>query len=171
MRSLSRAYHLLLESLSALAGVLILAIMVGVAADVLARYLIGRPIVWMFEVTEYALLYIPCLGMAWLAREGGHVAIDTFTTSFPLRVQAGVAIVWTALCVLVCAFVTWWGAIVVIGRYASGTVIDQMIRTPEYLVLWVIPFGFGLTTIEFTRLLVQRLRGHTPEIATQDVAS
>ncbi len=171
MRSLSRAYHLLLDSLSALAGVLILAIMLGVAADVLARYLVGRPIVWMFEVTEYALLYIPCLGMAWLAREGGHVAIDSFIMSCPSRVQAAAAIGWTTLCVLICAFVTWWGALVVIDRYTRGTVFDQMIRTPEYLVLWVIPFGFGLTTIEFTRLLVHRLRGHTSKIASQDVVS
>jgi hypothetical protein len=29
-----------------------------------------------------------------------------------------------------------------------------MLRTPEYLLLWVIPFGFGLTAIEFIRLAV-----------------
>src|SRR5690625_7949318 len=75
---LAKFYHRLLDVLAFISAIGILFITLGVSADVILRYLTGQPIVWMFDVSQYALLYIPCLGMAWLARERGHIAITTF---------------------------------------------------------------------------------------------
>jgi TRAP-type C4-dicarboxylate transport system permease small subunit len=144
--------------MSMVAAAIILAAMAGVAADVFGRYFFGRPIAWVFEITEYALLYVPCLGMAWLAREGGHVAIDSFVSKLPPSAQHAMYLATTAACALVCFVIAYWGTVVVVARYRQGTIVDQMIRTPEFLILWVIPFGFGLAAVEFTRLFVLRRR-------------
>jgi C4-dicarboxylate transporter, DctQ subunit len=162
LRALVNSYDRLLDLLSMVCAVIILATMIAVAVDVAARHFFDRPLVWVFETTEYALLYMPCLGMAWLAREGGHVAIDTFVSSLPEVIRRKLFLVSTAACVAVCAVIAYWGTVVVIDRYSRGTVIDNMIRTPEYLVLWVIPFGFGLTAIEFTRMLLRRPSADLP---------
>lgn len=159
MRTIVRLYDRGLDILAAVAAAIILVVMIGVAADVSARYLIGRPIVWMFEITEYALLYIPCLGMGWLARERGHVAIESLVQLLPPRIHQLLFTATSAASAIVCAIVAYWGVIVVVNRFQRGTVIDQMIRTPEYLVLWVIPFGFALAAIEFARLIA---RGRRP---------
>lgn len=156
MRTVVRFYDRALDALSVFCAAIILAVMIGVTANVCSRYFLGRSLVWVFEVTEYALLYIPCLGMAWLARERGHVAIDTFVSMLPGFIRRKVFLVTTAACGASCGVIAFWGIIVVVDRYRLGTIIDQMVRTPEYLVLWVIPFGFGLATIEFTRLFLQQ---------------
>ena len=151
---LARAYDWLLDALSVICAVLIVAMMVGVALDVTARYFFGRPIAWMFEVTEYALLYVPCLGMGWLARERGHVAIDSFVSLLPQRAQRAMFVATTAVTAAVCALVAFWGAVVTLDRFRRETVIEHMIRTPEYLIVWVIPFGFALAAVAFMRILL-----------------
>lgn len=147
-----RAYHRFLDALAAVSGLLILAAMLGVSADVIARYTIGRPIIWMFEMTEYALLYIPCFGMAWLAREHGHVAITSFVEKFSPGLRKVIAIATMLGCAAICAIIAYWGGVLTLDRFMRGTVAAQIVRVPEYLILWVIPFGFGVAAIEFLRL-------------------
>ena len=152
--TIGRLYHRLLDGLGFLAGALILCLMLGVSVDVLARYALGRPVIWMFEVTEYALVYIPCLGLAWLARDRGHVAITSFAEALPRGPARALSVATLAACACVCALIAGWGAVTVAERIARGTVLMQMLAIPEYLILWVIPFGFGLGAIEFARLAV-----------------
>jgi TRAP-type C4-dicarboxylate transport system permease small subunit len=156
MRALVSSYDRLIDVLSVVCAGIILATMLAVAVDVCSRYFFGVPLAWVFELTEYALLYVPCLGIGWLAREGGHVAIDTFVSMLPEFVRRQLFLLTTAACAAVCGMIAYWGAVVVADRYRRGTIIHQMIATPEYIILWVIPFGFGLAAIEFARLLVRQ---------------
>lgn len=149
---MNRLYHGLLDLLGALCGLLILALMVGVSVDVAVRSITGRPILWMFEVTEYVLLYIPCLGLAWLARDYGHVAITTFVAKLPTAPRRVIAITSMIFCAGVCSVVAYWGILATQISIGRGAVAGMMLRIPEYLLLWVIPFGFGLAAIEFVRL-------------------
>jgi TRAP-type C4-dicarboxylate transport system permease small subunit len=157
--TIGRLYHRLLDALGFLAGALILCLMVGVSVDVLARYAFGRPVIWMFEVTEYALVYIPCLGLAWLARDRGHVAITSFAEALPPGPARALSVVTLAACAGVCAVIAGWGAVTVLERIERGTVLMQMLAIPEYLILWVIPFGFGLGAVEFARLAIADATG------------
>jgi len=161
-----RLYHGLLDATGLVAGLLILGLMLGVVADVAVRSTTGRPILWMFEITQYALLYIPCLGMAWLAREHGHVAITSFVGLASDRVQRGIIVAGLLLCACVCAFIAWWGGVVTHRSIMRGTIAGMMLRIPEYLTLWIIPFGFGLAALEFLRLALfdpMRPEGDMPE--------
>ena len=47
-----------------LAALLIVFIMLGVVVEVLSRFFLNKPIFWMIEVIECALLYITFLGGA-----------------------------------------------------------------------------------------------------------
>lgn len=149
-----RLYHGLLDLLGVLCGVLILALMVGVSLDVVVRSITGRPILWMFEVTEYTLLYIPCLGMAWLSREYGHVAITSFVGKLPARPRRVIATISMLFCAGASGVVAYWGFWATQISMARGAVSGMMLRVPEYVLFWVIPFGFGLAAIEFVRLAV-----------------
>lgn len=145
-------YHRLLDVLGALCGLLIIALMLGVTADVAVRSVTGRPILWMFEVTEYVLLYIPCLGMAWLARDHGHVAITSFVERFPASLRRALATATPCFCAAVCLIVAYWGVRATLASLGRGAVTGMMLQVPEYLLLAIIPFGFGLAAVEFVRL-------------------
>jgi C4-dicarboxylate transporter, DctQ subunit len=149
---MTKLYHGLLDLLGALCGFLILALMVGVSLDVGIRFITGRPVLWMFEVTEYVLLYVPCLGMAWLAREYGHVAISSFVGQLPAAPRRVIAIASLLFCAGASGVVAYWGIWATLFSIGRGAVTGMMLRMPEFVLLWVIPFGFGLAAIEFVRL-------------------
>lgn len=149
---MARIYHRLLDLTGLVCGLLIIALMLGVSADVAVRSFTGRPILWMFEITEYTLLFIPCIGMAWLAREHGHVAITSFVSGMPAGLRRALAVSTLLLCAAVCALVAAWSGVVLRQSLARGTAVGMMLRIPEWRVFWVLPFGFGLAAIEFVRL-------------------
>lgn len=160
---LAKFYHRLLDVLAFISAIGILFITLGVSADVILRYVTGRPIAWMFDVSQYALLYIPCLGMAWLARERGHIAITTFVDIMPAIWRSFFRSVTLLISALACGVISYWGWIVLFDKFSRNTKAVQVIVVPEYIIYWVIPFGFGLTCIEFLRQLP-----HKPE---DDVSS
>lgn len=150
---LSRIYHRVLDLMAAAAALLIVFIMFAISADVFSRYLTGKSLIWVFELSEYALLYIPCLGMAWLARERGHIAITTFIEKMPAHHLRGVQFATTAACAAVCAVIAYWGWVVLADKVARQSIAVQAIEIYEYWIYWSIPVGFTLTAIEFSRQL------------------
>lgn len=159
MGYVTRGYEATITALSVVAAAIVVFVTFGVSADVLLRAIIGRPIPWMFEVTEYALFWIPCLGMAWLARERGHVAIDIMTTRFPAAAREINDRLIAALASIATGIVFFFSWQVVAESFRRGTVLENTLQVPEALVLIVIPIGFGLTTIEFMR---QAVMGQPP---------
>src|SRR5688572_3759233 len=86
---LARIYDRCLEIMARIAAVLTILIVVGVSFDVLGRYFFAQPIGWVFEATEYALLFIPFLAMAWLVREkSGHVQIELVIENLRAPIQS-----------------------------------------------------------------------------------
>lgn len=152
MRGLAgRAFDRLEDALAVLAAALIVFSVVSVTIDVASRYFFNQPLTWVFEVTEYILLFVPCLGMAWLARHDGHVVIDILTSRLSKRIRAPLAGMVGLLTVFVCGFVAWWGVIATLESYQARAVIENVLQTPQYLIYAVIPVGFGLSAIEFMR--------------------
>ena len=159
MDYVTRGYEITISALSVVAAAIVVFVTFGVSADVLLRAIFGRPIPWMFEVTEYALFWIPCLGMAWLARERGHVAIDILTTRFPAAVRSFNDRLVAAVVSIATGIVFYFSCLVVAESFRRGTFLENTLQVPEAWILIVIPIGFGLTTIEFMR---QALVGPPP---------
>ncbi|MCQ9618279.1 TRAP transporter small permease [Paenalcaligenes niemegkensis] len=148
-----RIYHRSLDLMAGIAALLILLVTLGISVDVFTRYITGRPIIWMFDVSQYVLLYIPCLGMAWLAREQGHIAITTFVEMASPSKVAAIRLLTTLASAITCSVIAYWAWIVLFEKISSGSVFVQAIEVPESWVYWVIPVGFSMTAFEFFRQL------------------
>ena len=85
---MNRALDRLEDALASAAAAMIVFTVIFVPLDVASRYFFGSPITWVYEVTEYILLMVPCLAMAWLARHNGHVVIDVATSRLGERSRA-----------------------------------------------------------------------------------
>lgn len=156
--TIGRVHDAVVSAMAVLAGALLVVATLGVIVDVLARYLLGRPIAWVFEVTEYILLYIPCLGMAWLAREKGHVAIDLVLSRLGGGARGLVEGVNEIVAGAVCAFIAYWGALATWDNYVRWILIENILQVPKAAVLAIIPVGFAMAAIEFFRSARRRLR-------------
>ncbi|MDP6179526.1 MAG: TRAP transporter small permease, partial [Desulfatiglandales bacterium] len=82
----------IIKFFSFLAGVILAFILLSVCLEVLMRYFLNRPLQWVVELTEYALLFITFLGTAWLLKREGHIKVDVFLTLFSPKAQAGLKI-------------------------------------------------------------------------------
>ena len=117
---MDRALDRLEDALASIAAAMIVFTVVFVPMDVASRYFFAAPITWVYEVTEYILLMVPCLAMAWLARHNGHVAIDALTSRLPDGPRARLAGFTQLIVAGVCAFVAWWGGVVTLGSFKAG---------------------------------------------------
>jgi C4-dicarboxylate transporter, DctQ subunit len=147
----SKALDRLEDGFAFLAAAMLVCTIILVPMDVGSRYFFVAPITWVYEVTEYILLMVPCLAMAWLARHNGHVVIDALTSRLPPAARRRLGVTTQLIVAAACAFVAWWGAVVTLASFRAGALIENVLQTPQWLIYVCIPVGFGLTAIEFAR--------------------
>jgi C4-dicarboxylate transporter, DctQ subunit len=147
----NRALDRLEDALASIAAAMIVFTVVFVPMDVASRYFFGAPITWVYEVTEYILLMVPCLAMAWLARHNGHVVIDALTSRLPEQPRARLAMATHLAVAATCGFFAWWGAVVTFTSFRAGALIENVLQTPQWVIYFCIPLGFALTAVEFGR--------------------
>ncbi len=134
-----------------LAAVLILFIALGIATDVTLRYFWSRPIFWMTEVTEYALLWLTFLVAAWLLRREGHVKMDLLVNRLKPRGQRRINITTSILSAIVCLVIAWDSAMATWESYVKGYIEWTLLEPPTTPIIVIIPIGFSLLFIQFLR--------------------
>ncbi len=123
------------------AGILLLFVTVGTCVDVILRYSFNRPVHWMLEITEYAMLYIPFLGAAFVLKEDGHIRIDLVITFFSERLRGWMNVITSLVGGVVMGIYTWFGAQVTLDYFRRGVPALESLKTPMFLILMIIPIG------------------------------
>lgn len=147
------------DALAALGSAIFAFITLAIGAEVVLRYGFNRPLTWVVEVSEYALLWMTFLGTSWVLRQGGHVRVDILMQFFSpatLRkcglVSAGCGILASLVLVVFGAQVTWIAM-------ARGSFKPTGLDIPTWLVLVVIPMGGVLLLARFSRMFVEYYTG------------
>ncbi|MEX0284471.1 MAG: TRAP transporter small permease [Paracoccaceae bacterium] len=158
------------DLLAILAGVYLVAIMLGIVISALARTvnLSGTWSSHVFTFAEFGLLYIVMAASPWLAREKGHVFIELLTAALPRAAQRPFSRFVAALCVLICAVLVWytWGGTVKAWRFGDAEM--RSLDMPKYLLLGAMPIGFGLMGIQFARFVFGPETLHTGQAGVHE---
>lgn len=144
--------------LAALAGILLCFIILSVTYGIVMRYFWGRPPIWITEVCEDFLLWIAFFGVAWVLKKEGHVTMDFVLNQLPPRTQCLINTITSIIGVIVFFVVAWYGAKMTITYFQLGDFIAKPLRIPYYAVIWVIPLGCFLFSIQFLRRAYSYLR-------------
>lgn len=147
-------YDGLVSACAVIVGVLILLTVLLVTSDVVGRYFFAAPIGWVFEVTEHILVCVPFLGMAWLARRGEHVQIDIVVQALSTHWRRRIGVLADGLSCLACAIATYYAFATTVDHFSRGIVTYGIYPIPKFLLIAIVTFGLGLTTIEFLRKAV-----------------
>ena len=150
MRKIAGLFDSVNNFLAFLVGLILIYIMVSVCMEIVLRYF-GHPTIWVIEVAEYALLFIPFLGTAWLLREEGHVKMDLVLSQLSVRAQIFINIITSILAVIACLIMTWFSLQATWEHFQKGWVSSTLLEVPLYLILVVIPVGYFLLSIQFVR--------------------
>jgi TRAP-type C4-dicarboxylate transport system permease small subunit len=155
----SRAYDAVLYGMAWLAGVLMVAMMAMIVADVALRNLGYQSSAHFFTFTEYFLLLIPLLGAPWLVREKGHIYIELLIVALPLALQRRLVSVVVLACAAVAGILAWYGGAITLQDFAANERDVRSFDMPRWMLMASMPVSFGMMALEFVRLLV---RGESP---------
>ncbi len=133
-----------------LAAVLLIFIMLGIIVDVVLRQF-GIALIWMFEMTEYSLLFITFLGAAWLLKTEGHVTMDLVLSRLNLKTQYRLNFITSILGAITCFVIAWYGTRVTWEYFQIGYTLNTELAPPQAPIMAIIPIGCFLLFIQFLR--------------------
>lgn len=151
-------FDFMIEFLAFLAGIIIFAIAVIVAAAAVVRYLGWRSPIWVLQYTEYGLLWFTFLGAAWLLREEGHIRIDTVISLFNAKRRRKVGIIDDILGFIISAIIFWFGALHTIDLYQRGIMEVKGTTVLKFPLFLIIPLGGLALSIQFGRHFFKKIR-------------
>jgi C4-dicarboxylate transporter DctQ subunit len=134
-----------------LAGILLVFMLIIVNMEVVLRYLIGRPTDWVVETTEFCLFYLPFLAATWVLRKEGHVKVDLMLNRLRPEWQPLFTALTSLMCVIVCLFISWYGAKLTWYFFQVDYRTPGVLRVPKFIIIIVIPVGTFLFAIQFLR--------------------
>lgn len=151
IKRLEKIFDIILEGLSYLCGTIFIFVMIVVCIDVMLRYLFNSPTIWVIEISEYLLVYLTFLGTAWVLKQDGHICVDIFVSRLRPKARAITGIISSIIGVLVCLFISFYGAIETLDNFRRGVHVPSLLEFPKAPLLAVIPFGVFLLMIQFIR--------------------
>ena len=151
-------FDVIIEVMTYMAGVIILAVTFTVTLTAIVRYLGFRPPPWTFQFTEYALLWFTFLAAAWLLREGGHISIDTVVSRLPTKTRRYVDITNDILGFIVSIIIFLFGTFHTIDLFRRGIMEVKGVIVPKTPLFLIIPLGGLALSIQFGRQFFSNLR-------------
>jgi len=159
-----------------LAGFATLAIVLLVSYDVLMRYFLDRPQLFVDEVASFLQVLLIFGGAAYTFRVGGHVRVDLVTGHVGRTTRAWLRLGTLVLAVAFLAIVIWVTTQSAYTAYRYGRVSAVMLY-PLWLPMACIPAGLALMGVAMVIALVRQLRlalgpaARRDEVAPEDEAA
>ena len=140
-----------------LAGLGVLAMAGLITFDVLMRYFLDRPQLFVDELASFLQVFVVFAGLAYTFRAGGHVRVDLVTSSLPRPVRAWLRAVTLALGLAFLAAVIWVTAQSGLSAYGYGRVSAVMLY-PLWIPMLLIPAGLLLMAVAMLAAFVRQVR-------------
>jgi len=132
---------LIIDYLTKVAMIAMLAVMLLTAADVFMRYVFSDPITGTTELTEYGMIIIFCaIGSVTLFRR--HIAVDLLFERFPLKMQRFTDIITLVVSLGICAVLSWRGFVEAIITQRID-ITSSLLEIPEAIFRYVLAIAFG----------------------------
>ena len=144
------------EVFGVVAVVVLVCMMMLTVCDVCLRYFFNRPIMASAELTEYMMVIVGFLGLAWCAVKGMHIKVQLIVGKFSEKTQGIIdvinSVIILGLCVLIGSQSFSEGMVArVMGRGSDITDI------PHYPFYMVVVFGYILLFFVMISILVQSI--------------
>ncbi|MFZ2651044.1 MAG: TRAP transporter small permease [Burkholderiaceae bacterium] len=144
----------LMRACGAVAAAVLGLITALVCFDVISRNWGFRSVVWVNEVTEYALPIATLAAAPWLMWRNQHVRLDLLGAVLSPRAQRRADRVSAGLGLVVSLLLVWYGVRTLLDSRAAGSIMLKALVFPEWWIYVPVPIGFGLLALECGRRLL-----------------
>jgi len=149
---MKRAWESLIDGLAAFAGLLIAAVCLLIAWDVIARNSGLTPPASTVALTEYALLYFTMAAAPRLVRERGHIVVEALHQRLPAGLRRLLDRVISLFCAAVCLLVAVLAGLLATEAWQRGEIEVRSLDMPRWALFLPLVLGFSLCAVEFLRL-------------------
>ena len=153
-RGLQKAVKLLND----IAGWALAACMALVTVTVLLRAAFGWTVLGTYEWVGFLTAICICLGLAYCAIVGGHIAIDFILEKLKPGAKRVVAAVTQLLSSFFMAAVT-WNIFIYAGKLAQSGEVSPTTRVPFYLFVYLMGAGFFALVLVLITSFIRTVRG------------
>ncbi|MBW2609774.1 MAG: TRAP transporter small permease [Deltaproteobacteria bacterium] len=141
----------IIDFLALLAAGMIIFVMLSVGVDVVMRYFLNRPMLWVGEITEYCLLFITFAATAWVLKKEGHVVMDILVVRLNKKRQSFLNTSTSILGAFISLIIAFFSAKVTWDFFRSGAYESSVLEPPKYILYIIIPVGSFFLFIQFIR--------------------
>ncbi len=153
-----RLFDAAVKYLCYLAAAILVVMSISISLDVILRYTINNPLKWVFEATEYALLFITFLGATWVLEKEEHVRLDLVINAMGTKLRAGINAFTSLIMAVVCLVITWSSVKYTLYLIENDVTIIQYYTIPKFTIYFIIPLGFFLLFIQSLKRTWRYLR-------------
>ena len=143
---------------AAVAGVVLVALVLATFLGVFARYIFNKPFNWLEEMQMAAMVWISFLMAGVCFRRGGHVAIEIVVDSLPERVQRVIEILIAAVVYFVLIYFL-RSSVRFIQLFVKTGRKTPILQIPYTYVYGIGPVSAVLMMVSYTVTLAQRIAG------------
>ena len=122
-------------------AVLLFAVMIIICYEVSLRYAFNTSTVWSFEVTEYILLALSVLSLAYIQARGKHIKVDFIFDRFKPRAQMATSVLTSAVALFLFIMFTIAGWQAAWEAWTMKIVSWSTMAIPQFPVRVVVPIG------------------------------
>ncbi|WP_158966690.1 TRAP transporter small permease subunit [Chachezhania sediminis] len=148
MQNIARGITRLNREIGKWASLGVLAIFGLLLADVIMRYLVGRPTIWTAELATLIFGVYAIIGGGYLMAERGHVSVDILYGSFSTRRKAMVDIFTFPLFLLFVGVLLWQGYDIAIEAIEDMERSNSTWKAPLWPTKSLIPVAAGLLLLQ-----------------------
>lgn len=142
---------------SILGGLATLAVTAMITLDVLMRYFLNQPLLFVDELASFLQVLIIFGGLAYTFVVGGHVRVDLVTAHLPRLAAAWLRVVTLALGLALLAVVIWVTTQSALSAYRFSRVSTVMLW-PIWIPMLLIPAGLALMGLAMLATFARQLR-------------
>ena len=128
-------------------------LMVLTVANVILRDLFNAPIKGTPELSEFMMVIVIFLALAWCAVTRKHVMVDLIVSRFPSRVQAIVDSITLFATLGIFVIITWQSFLESMAVYDT----TSLLRLPHAPFYWIMTVGLAVFCLSIAVLLIENI--------------
>ena len=159
---ISRKLGIFSSLLSYVGAAALFSMMAMTTADVAARYIFNKPIIGVFELTEYLVLILIFSFLGYTQSERAHVSVDLLLPKLPDKLVAAIDLINHLVCLALMIIILWMGIEKALELRSVGEASPNL-GIPDYPFAFFLAAGCLVMCLEYLRniieLLVERKKG------------
>jgi C4-dicarboxylate transporter, DctQ subunit len=139
-----------------LSAILLMFMGLAVSYDVLMRYFIGKPTIWVNEISGYILVVTTFMAAGYTLKEGGHIKVDFLENKTPPLVGYILFIFSHLIMLFFMIVITWQGYKMASMSFNLNWTASTLLGTPLYIPQLFIPLGGALFSLQAIVQMIER---------------